>query len=102
MFKELASKAFKFIAASVGLLIAAYTVGWSGAITLHALFKTERIEAQEFVATKLNETEKKLMQIREADMNGINGQLKILIDQNNLIISQNYRTRKIVLEKVKL
>jgi hypothetical protein len=94
--KDLAVKAFKFIGASIGVLVAAYTIGWSGAWTLHNLFKTERAEAQAFVVDKLHETEDKWNKVREADLDGIHGKMDILIDQNKLIISQNYRTRKAI------
>jgi hypothetical protein len=97
--KELAIKAFKFIGASVGLLVTAYTLGWSGAITLHNLFKTEKAEAVQYVEGRIAEQETKFMAIRQADLDGIHGKMDILIDQNKLIISQNYRTRKAV-EKV--
>lgn len=99
MIQDLKEKAFKFISASIGLLIAAYTVGWSGALTLHNLFKTERVEAQQFVVEKIQEAESKWNSIRQADLDGIHGKMDILIKQNNLIISQNYRTRKIIEDK---
>ena len=87
--KDLASKAFKFIAASIGVLVAAYTLGWSGAITLHNLFKTERVEAQAFVVGQIASTEQKLMEIRRADLEGIHGKIDILARQNDTMIKQN-------------
>jgi hypothetical protein len=94
--KDLANKAFKFIAASIGILVSAWVMGWSGAIALHSMFKTERVEAQNFVNSKIVETETKWNAIRRADLDGIHGQLNILVEQNKLIISQNYRTRKMI------
>jgi len=94
------SKAFKFVAASLGVLVAVYTLGWSGAITLHNLFKAERSEAQGYVREQINIAESRFMTIHRADMDGLNGQLKILIDQNKLIISQNYKTRKVIEDKL--
>lgn len=100
MFKELALKVFKFIAASMSILVAAYTLGWSGAITLHNLFKAEKAEAQRFVVERISQTESKWERIREADNAGIHGKMDILIGQNKLIISQNYRTRKVIESKI--
>jgi hypothetical protein len=100
MFKELVSKALKFIGASVGVLVAAYTVGWSGAITLHSMFKAEKAEAEMFVTTRVDNFESKIMAIRKADMEGIQGKFDILIAQTNLIIAQNYKTRKVVIDKI--
>lgn len=87
--KDLAAKAFKFIGASVGVLVAAYTLGWSGALTLHNLFKTEKAEAQVFVKDAVKESETKIMGIHNADMNGISGQIGILVKQNETIMRQN-------------
>lgn len=101
MMKELAGKAFKFIGASIGVLVAAYTVGWSGAMTLHNLFRADRVEAETFVTQKITDTKNEIMAIHSADMTGLKGQIDILVTQNNLIISQNYRTRKIIETKIK-
>lgn len=89
MMKDLATKAFKFIGASIGILVAAYTVGWSGAIALHNLFKTERADAQAFVVNQISGAEAKFMAIRNADMAGLNGQIGILTKQNEVMIKQN-------------
>lgn len=96
MFKELAIKAFKYIAAALGTLVTAYAVGFSGATVLHNLFKTEKAEAYQYVDSRIQSSESKLMEIRKADLDGIHGKMDILINQNNLIISQNYRTRKAI------
>lgn len=66
--KEIFSKIFRFAAASIGLLIAAYTVGWSGAITLHNMFKTEKAEAQQFVTNSITSLDDKWTKIRESDL----------------------------------
>lgn len=89
LFKELAAKAFKFIGASIGVLVAAYTLGWSGAITLHSLFKAEKAEGQAFVVDQLQMVESKMMEIRKADMDGLSGQIRILVRQNGNIMRQN-------------
>lgn len=94
--KELLAKGIKFVGASVGVLLAAYTVGWSGATTLHFLFKSDRAEAEKFVIDHVTQVENRVMGVHNADMNGIHGSLNILIDQNKMIISQNYRTRKAI------
>lgn len=99
--KELAAKIGKFIGASIGVLVAAYTVGWSGAITLHNLFKTEASEAKAFVLDQVGNSEEKILAIHRADIDSIRAPLKILIEQNKVIISQNYRTRKIIEEEIK-
>ena len=100
MLKEMLSKVVKVLAASISILIAAYTVGFSGAIAIHELFKTEKSDAQAYVREQVSIAESRFMSIHRADMDGLNGQLKILIDQNKLIISQNYRTRKVIEERI--
>jgi len=100
MFKDMISKAVKVLAASFSILIAAYTIGFSGAIALHELFKTEKSDAQAYVREQVTNAEARFMSIHRADMDGLNGQLKILIDQNKLIISQNYRTRTLIEKKI--
>lgn len=87
--KELAAKAFKFIGASVGVLVAAYTLGWSGAITLHSLFKTEKAEAQAFVKSAVNDSESKIMAVHNADVSGIRDSIGIVVRQNENIMRQN-------------
>lgn len=94
--KELLTKLWKFVSAAVGILVAAYTVGWSGAVTLHNMFKAEKAEAERFVIEQVSTVDAKWSAIRTADLDGIHGKMDILIGQNNLIISQNYRTRKLV------
>lgn len=87
--KELAGKAFKFIGASIGVLVAAYTLGWSGAITLHNLFKTEKVEAQAFVKESVQGSESKIMGIHNADVSGIRESIGIVVKQNENIMKQN-------------
>lgn len=99
MMKDLAVKAFKFLGAAAGVLVAAFTMGWSGATTLHHLFKTERAEAQQFVVTQIKQTEQKWNAVREADLDGIHGKLDSQEQMLRLIISQNYRTRKAIESK---
>lgn len=82
-------KFLKFLGASIGVLVAAYTIGWSGALALHALFKTERTEAQAFVKDSIEESESKISGIHNADINGIHTSFGIVIKQNENIMRQN-------------
>lgn len=87
--KDLASKAFKFLAASVAVLVTAYGVGWTGATTLYTLFKTEKAESQSFVKEELQKTESKIMGIHNADVSGIRESVGIIVKQNESIMRQN-------------
>lgn len=87
--KEWALKLFKFVGASIGVLMAAYTLGWSGATTLHYLFKTEKTEAQTFVKESIVESESKIMGIHNADVTGLREGILIISRQNQTMIQQN-------------
>lgn len=87
--KEFCLKAFKFISVSVGVLVAAYGVGWSGATVLYNLFKTDKVEAQDYVKEVIQSSESKIMGIHNADVSGIKGSIGIVVDQNKEIMRQN-------------
>lgn len=96
--KPLIQVVFKYIGASIGVLVGAYTLGWSGAITLHNLFKTDRVEAMHFVENKILESEAKLMAIRSADLDGIHGKMDVIIRQNENLLGQIQKTQRIFKE----
>lgn len=83
------NKIFKIVGASIGMLVTAYGIGWSGAMVIHKLFVTDRVEAKEMVIEIVDQREAKIMAIHQSDMEGLNGKIGILVEQNKTIMQQN-------------
>lgn len=94
--KTLAVKAFKYIAAVLGVLASVYGVGWTGALAVHSMFKSQTAEAEQRIEQKINEREAKIMGIHNADMAGLHGKIDVLSRQNETIISQNYKMIRLI------
>lgn len=98
--KELALKISKYIAAVLTVLGGLWASGWAAGITLNALMDSKMAKAEIRIGQRIDEREAKIMGIHKAEMDGLHGKIDILIGQNQTIINQNYRTRKIIEENL--
>lgn len=96
--KTLLLKGFKYIAAVAGVLASVYGVGWTGALAVHSMFKSQITEAETRIDREIDEREAKIMGIHHADMAGLHGKIDVLSRQNDTIISQNYKMIRLMKE----
>ena len=97
--KTLLVKGFKYVAAVAGVLASVYGVGWTGALAVHSMFKSQTAEAEMRIEQKINEREAKIMAIHNADMTGLHGKIDVLSRQNDTIIRQNFKMIRLMGEK---
>lgn len=94
--KTLLVKGFKYIAAVAGVLASVYGVGWTGALAVHSMFKSQTADAEIRIEKKINEREDKIMAIHRADMDGLHGKIDLLSKQNSTMIKQNFEIMKLM------
>ena len=94
--KALAVKGFKYIAAVAGVLASVYGVGWTGALAVHSMFKSQTAEAEMRIERKIDEREAKIMAVHRSDMDGLHGKIDLLAEQNKTMMRQNFEMIKLM------
>jgi citrate synthase len=76
--KELAHRAFRWLAGFFAVIAAVWGAGWGGAIAFNAFFDSKTAAAEMRVEQKLNEREAKIMAVRTADFQHLDKRFDVI------------------------